>query len=198
MTGQAGAHVTALAIAATLLVSSPVADSPVLVERASFAPTLEVPGARLILEGAGLFRWKYFLKVYAAAHYVGEGARGQPADSDVPRRLEIAYFVGIQGEDFGKAADELLGEALPADQLAPLRARLEELHRAYVDVKEGDRYALTYVPGRGTELTLNGAPLALIPGADFARAYFGIWIGNRPIDRGLRDALVKGTSRPQP
>jgi hypothetical protein len=164
----------------------------VVLEKASFPRTLEVPGARLLLEGAGLFRWKYFVKVYAAAHYVGEEARGRPADADVPRRLEIAYFVGISGKDFGRAADELLSEALPPDRLEPLRSRLEDLHRAYVDVKAGDRYALTYVPGRGTELALNGAPIALIPGADFARAYFGIWIGTRPIDDGLRDALLPG------
>jgi hypothetical protein len=182
---------TALAIATTLLMSM-ASDSPLLVERVAFQRALEVPGARLVLEGAGLFRWKYFVKVYAAAHYVGEDARGRTADADVPRRLEIAYFVGISGEDFGRAADELLSEALPPDRLAPLRSRLDELHRAYVNVKAGDRYALTYVPGRGTELTLNGAPLALIPGADFARAYFGIWIGQRPIDGGLRDALLPG------
>lgn len=182
---------TALAIASTLLLAV-TADSPLLVERVAFHRALEVPGARLVLEGAGLFRWKYLVKVYAAAHYVGEEARGQPADADVPRRLEIAYFVGISGEDFGKAADELLADALPPERLAPLRSRLEDLHRAYVDVKAGDRYALTYVPGRGTELTLNGSPLALIPGADFARAYFGIWIGSRPIDDGLRDALLPG------
>lgn len=180
---------TALALTTTLLMSV-ASDSPLLVERAAFPRAVEVPGARLVLEGAGLFRWKYFVKVYAAAHYVGEEARGRPADADVPRRLEIAYFVGISGEDFGRAADELLADALPPDRLASLRSRLDDLHRAYVDVKAGDRYALTYVPGRGTELALNGAPIALIPGADFARAYFGIWIGKRPIDDGLRDALL--------
>lgn len=180
---------TALAITTALLMSV-TSDSPLLVERVAFPRAMEVPGARLVLEGAGLFRWKYFVKVYAAAHYVGEEARGVTADADVPRRLEIAYFVGISGKDFGKAADELLADALPPERLAPLRTRLDDLHRAYVDVKAGDRYALTYVPGRGTELALNGAPIALIPGADFARAYFGIWIGQRPIDGGLRDALL--------
>jgi hypothetical protein len=189
---------TALALAATLLSSVATSADPVRIEKASFARELDVTGARLVLEGAGLFRWKYFLKVYAAAHYVGEDAKGLDADADVPRRLEIAYFVGISGKDFGMAADELLGDALTPEQLAPLRERLAQLHRAYVDVKPGDRYALTYVPGRGTELSLNGRPLVLVEGADFARSYFGIWIGRRPIDAGLRDALLprKGAGAP--
>ena len=28
-------------------------------------------------------------------------------------------------------------------------------------------------------------------GEDFARAYFGIWLGEAPLDRGLRDQLLK-------
>lgn len=189
---------TALAIASALAFSVAASTDPIVIEKASFSRTLDVDGARLVLEGAGLFRWKYFLKVYAAAHYVGEGAKGLDADADVPRRLEIAYFVGISGKDFGLAAEELLGDALTPQQLAPLRERLGQLHRAYVDVKSGDRYALTYVPNRGTELSLNGRPLALVEGADFARAYFGIWIGRRPIDVGLRNALLprKGAGNP--
>ncbi len=58
-------------------------------------------------------------------------------------------------------------------------------------MKPGDRYSLTYLPGEGTELAKNGVPLALVPGEDFARAYFGIWLGEDPLDRDLRDQLLK-------
>ena len=54
----------------------------------------------------------------------------------------------------------------------------------------GDRYALSYVPGQGTELTLNGRRLVLVEGADFARVYFAIWLGERPLDDGMRDRLL--------
>jgi hypothetical protein len=162
------------------------------VDRTAFARAVEHEGTPLLLEGAGLFRWKRLLKVYAAAHYVGDGAGGAPLDADVPRRLELAYYVGIDGPDFGKAADELLRESFPPEVVARLRARLDRLHAAYVDVRPGDRYALTYLPGRGTELALNGRPIALVEGADFARAYFAIWLGEKPIDRRLRDALLGG------
>lgn len=45
-----------------------------------------------------------------------------------------------------------------------------------------DRYSLTYMPGVGTELALNDNPLGVIDGADFAAAYFRIWLGDHPID----------------
>ena len=60
----------------------------------------------------------------------------------------------------------------------------------YVDVKPGDRYALTYVPGVGTELAFNGKPRGVIEGADFAAAYFAIWLGPQPLDNSLKEKLL--------
>lgn len=179
-------------IAATLAAASPAPAPEVVVAGQPFSSAVLHEGRSLDLEGAGLFRWKKVFKVYAAAHYVGRGDAGAPLEADVPRRLEISYFVEIDGPDFGKAAEELLRESFPPEVVVPLRERLDRLHAAYVDVRPGDRYALTYLPGRGMELALNGRPLALVEGADFARAYFAIWLGERPIDRGLRDVLRGG------
>lgn len=186
----------ALPLAAATAPPSASAGQEVSVGPFRFPRAMERDGARFVLEGAGLFRWARVVKVYAAAHFVGEGAAGAPLDADAPRRLEIAYHVSIDAEDFGKAADALLAESHPPEAIAALRPRLDRLHESYYDVKEGDRYALTYLPGRGTELALNGRRLVVIEGADFARAYFGIWLGARPIDEGLRDRLLGARGQP--
>lgn len=162
-----------------------------MVDQVPFVEEVEAPGAApLRLSGAGLFRWKWVFKVYAVAHYLPADSEVAGPASDLPRRLEFSYLVDIEGDGFGKAADELLSRNFPPEALAPLRERLDRLHAAYVDVKPGDRYALTYQPGQGTELTHNGRRLALVEGADFARAYFAIWLGEEPIDAGLRDRLL--------
>jgi hypothetical protein len=57
-------------------------------------------------------------------------------------------------------------------------------------VEPGDRYALTYIPGMGTELSLNGEAKGTIQGADFAAAIFSIWLGTKPIDKGLKRQLL--------
>ena len=49
--------------------------------------------------------------------------------------------------------------------------RIDRMNRHYRDIKPGDRYALTFIPGRGTELSLNGTALVTIEGDDFAAAY---------------------------
>jgi hypothetical protein len=51
-------------------------------------------------------------------------------------------------------------------------------------------YSLTHLPGTGTLLALNGTLIGVIDGADFAEAYFRIWLGDRPIDVSLRDQLL--------
>jgi hypothetical protein len=49
---------------------------------------------------------------------------------------------------------------------------------------------LTYIPGRGTELALNGEPKGIIEGADFATALFSIWIGQKPIDESFKRQIM--------
>lgn len=133
-------------------------------------------------------------KGYVAALYLEEGATPESVLSDIPKRLELEYFRSIKGPDFGKAADEVLAENFPEEVIAPLRGRLDRINRFYRDVKPGDRYALTYLPRRGTELSYNGTQLVLIEGADFASAYFAIWLGRNPIDQSLKDQLIKKDS----
>jgi hypothetical protein len=145
----------------------------------------------LRLHGMGLLRYRVVFKGYVAALYLPEDVSGEDALEDVTRRLELSYFWSIGAEDFVNAADRLLERELTAAQLAPLRLRIDALHRAYRDVRPDDRYSLTYFEGVGTELRLNGELLVLIPGADFARAYFGIWLGPHALDADLRDALLR-------
>jgi hypothetical protein len=53
-----------------------------------------------------------------------------------------------------------------------LRPRLEQINALYAGVEPGDRYALTYVSGLGTEVARNGQSKGVIPGADFAVLIF--------------------------
>jgi hypothetical protein len=162
------------------------------IEGVFFADRHRAGETTLVLNGVGLLRYRLFIKAYVAALYLGEGVRPEEVLADVPKRLEIEYFWSIAGPDFGKAAEKILADNFPASVLSSLQSRLERLHALYQDVKPGDRYALTYVPGVGTELTLNDTPLGTIEGADFASAYFAIWLGREPLNDALKAQLLKG------
>jgi hypothetical protein len=169
------------------------ATSPGLtVENVTFPDRVVIGGGQVPLRNAALLRYLHFIKVYVAALYLPEGVSGEAVLGDVPKRLEISYLISIKGEDFGKGAAPVLERNQSKSELARLKERIDRINSAYRDVKRGDRYSLTYLPGRGTELAFNGTSLVTIEGADFAAAYFGIWLGREPIDGKLKLELLKG------
>lgn len=176
---------------AMLLVTLP-ASTPAAVNvgGVQFAEAIDADHGRLHLQGAGILKYMVFIKAYAGALYLSESAPPDQALGAVAKRLELEYYHPIKGEDFASATRIKILDNIPADQVPSLSARIDLLSDMYRDVEPGDRYALTYFPGRGTELSLNGQPLGSIPGDDFAEAVFAIWLGDNPIDRGFRDRLL--------
>jgi hypothetical protein len=162
------------------------------VENVTFSDAVQIGGKPVPIHNAALLRYLKIIRAYVAALYLPEGVAAEQVLSDVPKRLEINYLVSIKGTDFGKGAAPTLERNQTPAELTRLQGRIDRINAAYKDVKAGDRYSLTYLPGRGTELALNGTPLLTIEGADFAAAYFGIWLGREPIDDKLKRDLLKG------
>lgn len=160
------------------------------IEGVTFAERYQTGTTTLTLNNVGLLRYRVIFKGYVAALYLGEGVRPEDVLTDVPKRLELEYFWSIAGADFGKAAEKILADNFPASEVALFRSRLDKLNTLYENVKPGDRYSLTYLPGVGTELALNGKPKGVIEGADFAAAYFAIWLGAKPLDSSLKTQLL--------
>jgi hypothetical protein len=48
------------------------------------------------------------------------------------------------------------------------------------DIKTGGRVILSYTPGGGVEVSVNGVTKGTIKGDDFAKALFAIWLGDPP------------------
>lgn len=162
------------------------------VENVTFADEATIGDTRVPVRNAALLRYMKVIRVYVAALYLPKSVTSEDVLSDVPKRLELTYLVSIGKNDFGKGAAATLERNNTPAELARLQGRIERINKAYKDVKPGDRYSLSYLPGRGTELALNGTPLLTIEGADFAAAYFGIWLGRSPFDDRLKRALLKG------
>jgi len=168
-----------------------VPDQSLVVEEVAFTRSYAVEGVSLRLHNAALLRYKVFFRGYVVGLYLPDGADPTAALGDVPKRLEFHYFWDIPGPEFGKAGERILARNVDGPTMKALRDRLDRIDRAYRDVKPGDRYALTYLPGKGTELSLNGTPLLVVEGADFAAAYFSIWLGAKPIDDNLKRELIR-------
>jgi hypothetical protein len=182
-------YVILLAVGLGLVWGAPAAT--VAIEGVAFDQAINVGDTMLELSNVGLLRYKVVFRAYVGALYLGPGA--SPEDFFAGRaagRLELEYFWPIKGQDFADAAVPFLRDNMTEQEYRQIEERYRRLGEWYQDVKPGDRYALTFVPGVGTELALNGESMGVIEGDDFPGLYFRIWLGERPVDRRFRDQLL--------
>jgi hypothetical protein len=155
-----------------------------------FEEEYTVDETTLTFQGAGLIRHLFFT-VNATALYVSKGFEAKDALEDIPKRLEFEYFHNIKAKDFVKLTNKLLAANNDQETIARLQPRIDRFNALYEDVRPGDRYSLTYIPGIGTEFALNGELKGTIEGTDFAQALFSIWLGQKPVSKSLKLALLK-------
>ena len=177
-------------LAVMIRVMSPVNVLSAEVAGAFFDDTYTIDNTQLRIAGVGLLRYMVFVKAYVAAFYLEEGTDPEEALSDIPKRLEIEYFHLIKAEDFVFSGEKLIAENVEPETIVRLRVRIDRMNALYEHVRPGDRYSLMYIPGKGTQLALNGQPKGIIEGADFASAIFSIWLGPRPLSRSLKATLL--------
>ncbi len=175
------------------LLCAPQAMSAVEQNGAEFPRQITLAEQPLTLTGTGVARYRIVFTVYAAGLYVPtETQRNAVLDAQTPRRLEIEYFHTISADDIILAANTKLEAQRTPEQLAALQPAIDAFHDLFESVSDGDRYRMDYVPGAGTQLSFNGEPVGTVEGADFAAAYFGIWLDeSSPLSRTLRDDLLR-------
>lgn len=157
---------------------------------ASFASVIVQDRKELRMTGTGILKYLRVFKVYTAAFYLESDASVDEVLDDTAKRFEVSYLRPFDAKDFGNATDEALRKSISSSEIKRLRSRIDYHNSLYESVEKGDRYAVTYIPGKGTELARNGSVVGVIEGADFAAALFSIWVGDNPIDQKFRQELL--------
>jgi hypothetical protein len=75
-------------------------------------------------------------------------------------------------------------------ELEAVAEDVKKINSWFKPVVENDCYSLTYFPGTGTRLALNGDILGTIPGPAFVKAYLTIWLGEESIGKGFTNELL--------
>lgn len=159
------------------------------IDGASFEKVLNINNTTLKLTGAGLLRYWGF-ELYVGAFYLEEGSKVEEALQNRAKRIELQYKRSIKGKDFGPATNKMIAKNVDAATLKRLRPKIDYHNSLYEDIEPGDSYSLTYIPGRGTELALNGNPKGLIEGEEFATAIFSIWLGPDPVKKSFKSQIL--------
>jgi hypothetical protein len=152
----------------------------------------------LNLNGVGVRRKLIVAQIYVAALYLKQKKTSAEAILNDAGPKRVAMHV-LQAEITADELIAMLHDGLaannPAPELAPLEKRIQNLAGMIQQVgkiNQGGVILLDYLPGIGTRVTINRVPRITIPGEDFNRALLRIWLGDRPVDGRLKNALLGG------
>ena len=158
-----------------------------------FPAQVATNGTEFELRSTARMKMGGLLSIYDIALYLPAKVETARVLEDVPKRLDIRYLKNLSRSVLIDNGAKGLASNVPPDRLTALQPKVDELNALYQDVKPRDHYTLTYVPGKGTELALNGERRGVVKGEEFAAAYFTIWLGTNAPRPEVRDALLGRT-----
>jgi hypothetical protein len=164
---------------------------------------ISVGGQRLLLNGAGI-RTRFGFKVYAAGLYLAQKADTPQGVLAGPgaRRLHVVMLRDIDADALGKLFTDGMQQNTEPQEFArvqPAAVRLGGLFAAKKRMASGESFTVDFLPGSDTTVLINGKPAGEpITGAEFFGALMKIWLGPKPADGSLKEALLGGPRAPPP
>jgi hypothetical protein len=160
--------------------------------KANLPDSVSAGSTKLVINGGGL-RSKWMMKVYAIGLYLSQKSSNAPAilAADQPMAMKIQVTSGLVSKEKLTGAMKEGFEASTDGNLAPIKAQYDQFFGLMNDeVKNGDVFDYIYVPGKGMECFKNGTNKGTVPGVEFKKAFFGIWLGDKPAQADLKDKLL--------
>ena len=160
----------------------------VCVRKVCFPRMVISDGTELHVRGATTAKYWGF-SLYGIAFYMPPAVASDQWAGDHAKRMAVHYHRGFTKAQLSESTEKIVANN-PASDMEALRKPLDALYAAYQDVKKGDEYVITYTPGKGTVLVLNGVESPVIEGEDFAAALFGVWVSDYGISTDLSKTLL--------
>jgi len=174
-----------------------------LLSHVTFAVTVEgihipeqvtQPGSKqtLKLNGAGV-RSKFVFSIYVGALYLPEKKNSVSAilAHTGPNRVSMHFLYDeVAKEKLVNGWQEGFEENNTTAQMEKLRDRLGQFNQLFKTVTKSDVITLDYIPGEGTNVSINNQHQGTIPGHDFNQALLKVWLGEEPADSDLKEAML--------
>ncbi len=151
-----------------------------------------VDGPKLYLNGAGI-REKFFFDIYIAELYLeypASTATGVLQERGQKRVVMHFLYDEVTKEKLIDSWNEGFRGNSRADELRKLQSRIDQFNEMFDDVTKGDNIVLDFIPARGTAVIVANEEKGVIGGKDFNDALLRIWLGEEPVDDGLKEKLL--------
>ncbi|MDD2383848.1 MAG: chalcone isomerase family protein [Sulfurospirillaceae bacterium] len=151
-----------------------------------------IDGITLSLQGAGI-RNKFFIDLYVASLYTTKAYDNVTSllKADEPMCITLSIISSlISSETMEDASRE--GFANTAQNNTPeMNKKIETFIAVFKEpIGNNDIYDLMYIPQGGIKIYKNKTLRVSISGLDFKEALFGIWLGDKPAQESLKQALL--------
>jgi hypothetical protein len=156
-----------------------------------FADTLQIEETRFTLSGVASYK-KLGFSILVAALWLAHAERDPDKIliEDVPRRYVTHFQRKVSSRRVCRAWNESLDANSPGAS-GEVKQQFQTLCLWIHDFRAGDEIAVTYLPGRGSIVELDGTRVGVIPGKDFADAYLACALGHKPsLGKGFKKALL--------
>jgi len=155
---------------------------------------MEYQGAILNLNGHGN-RIKFFMKVYEGSLFLESFSSNaeEILNSDAPMSIRIDVLSTLVTPEAMKTALNEGLEKSTGKNTTPIEKEIDQLNATFnSDVGSGDFYEFIYLPDSGVHVLKNSNYIDTIPGIDFKKAFFGIYLSRNPIQKSLKKAMLGG------
>ena len=154
--------------------------------------SMEYQDIELTLNGHGS-RVKMFMKVYENSLYLlSSNSNAEEIinkDEAMAIRIDVTSSL-VTVDAMKKALIEGL-EKSTDNNTGPIMKEINQLTSTFnSDVSTGDFYEFIFVPITGTNVVKNSVYIDTIPGIEFKKAFFGIWLSDNPIQKNLKKAML--------
>lgn len=186
--------IRSLVVAACVMATAPT-WAAVEVSGVKFEDSIQLANQSLSLNGAGV-RTFVIVDVYVAGLYVPKKDTSVQTLLSQPgaKSVQVSLLRNLSGEEFANAMIKGFKANNTDADVAKYQPQLDEIKNLMLSIGEaakGSKIQINFIPGTGTRVIFNGQQKGPDIGSeDFFQALLKIWLGEHPVDSGLKKALV--------
>lgn len=155
----------------------------------------QVEDASLQLNGAGVHSVLIF-RIYVAALYLGMKTKMADVvlEDAGPKRLALVMKRDQSSQNFLDTFNRGLEANNSPVRLQALETSIRDFSTIFEvlkELEEGDVISIDYIPAFGTRVSINGVEQGHVDGGlEFYNALLRVWLGDKPVDSGLKKELL--------
>jgi hypothetical protein len=171
------------------------AQKEIVFDGVTLPRTIEFEGKNLQLNGFGT-RSKLWTEVYIQALYLSNLSDNTQdilnSDTNMAIRLQITSSL-VTSKKLSKSLQKGILKSIGEENLPKFKTQLDLLEKLLnrEETNKNDNFNLVYASvDKSIWVFKNNILEGKIPGLEFKKAFFGIWLGNNPVDEELKNSLL--------